>query len=510
MPAALAITFPCRVKALRASYAPPPAANDNALLHLVDESPHGACDALGRLTSATGPWGSSNYKYPPRGLPHKSKIYSQRDALGNILEKKVGNRTIGMTYNSTNRLTSHVDLDGSGNAIAGTSVNLSYDTRGNVTGLGAQLFTYDLAEQPRKLLGTVAGDYTYDGNLKRVKAVVAGKTIYNVYDAGGTLVHVDEATDGNKTDYIGKIVRIKNGTPTWLHMDHLGSAQTGTDALGAIAWREKYTPYGTTLTNPASNNDQAGFTGHIKDSATGLTYMQARYYDPLIGRFLSIDPVGFSVRSPGSFNRFSYTFNDPINRIDPDGEDSYLVSRKVVGNLNHAFVVVVDDNGAVTAQYSSGPQRGILGFRGKLVSHGRGTRLYEADAKAFKSLQNSSPDVARLNISAVKINASDPTVIAAGEAVNAALGTVDNPASGAPNYDLIPIFKQANSNSGGNAIRTLAETYDGNEPSTDTPPGGSHPGADQKNNVPSASFSISGGAIYGSRASGSRIKRKDE
>jgi RHS repeat-associated protein len=100
---------------------------------------------------------------------------------------------------------------------------------------------------------------------------------------------------------------------------------------------------------PGACDDQAGFTGrhcrgllrvdlihrikslgyaqptpkHIKDSATGLTYMQARYYDPLIGRFLSIDPVGFNGRNnPAFFNRYAYTFNDPVNLIDPDGNQA--------------------------------------------------------------------------------------------------------------------------------------------------------------------------------------------
>ena len=273
-------------------------------------------DALGRLTTATGSWRASAYKY---------------DALGNIREKTVGTRTLVMTYNQTNRLTSHTDSEGPTRA-------LSYDIRGNVTWLGSQRFTYDFADQPRKLLGDVTGDYTYDGNLKRVKSVVTKngvtKTIYNVYDASGTLVHVDETTDGRTTDYIGKIARIKTeggvSTPIWIHMDHLGSAQTMTSANGLVLCREQYTPYGTTLTNPMSNGDQAGFTGHIKDSATGLNYMQARYYDPLIGRFLSIDPVGFSPGQPQMFNRFAYVNNDPVNNIDPDGKDKVFVQ----GGLN--------------------------------------------------------------------------------------------------------------------------------------------------------------------------------
>ena len=49
----------------------------------------------------------------------------------------------------------------------------------------------------------------------------------------------------------------------------MGSAQAGTTEIGTVAWREHYTPYGETLVNNAANDDQAGFTGHIKDTKTG-------------------------------------------------------------------------------------------------------------------------------------------------------------------------------------------------------------------------------------------------
>ena len=60
----------------------------------------------------------------------------------------------------------------------------------------------------------------------------------------------------------------------------------------------------------------------LEDSATGLTYMQARYYDPVIGRFLSNDPVGFiaSGYDPRYVNRYAYAANEPINNTDPTGE----------------------------------------------------------------------------------------------------------------------------------------------------------------------------------------------
>ncbi|MCP2670107.1 RHS repeat-associated core domain-containing protein [Maricaulaceae bacterium EIL42A08] len=92
-------------------------------------------------------------------------------------------------------------------------------------------------------------------------------------------------------------------------------------------------PGGTT---PADKADNPGFTGQIRDAATGLTCAQARYYDPAIGRFLSIDPVGFAEGGPGYFNRYSYTFNDPVNHVDPNGE---FVLNAIGAGLNAALEV---------------------------------------------------------------------------------------------------------------------------------------------------------------------------
>lgn len=203
--------------------------------------------------------------------------------------------------------------------------------------LGGINIAYYKTNQISGISGDVTASYRYDGNKKRVVSVVDGKTIYNVFDASGALVHIDAAAHGTdpaeKTDYIAgagqtiaRIVTSGSGggsteTITYLHPDHLGSAQSGSDLNGQISWREQYSPFGETLNNIMSNEDRDGFTGHIRDKSTGLTYMQARYYDPGIGRFTSIDPVGFTeTGDPGMFNRYAYVGNDSVNAVDKTGK----------------------------------------------------------------------------------------------------------------------------------------------------------------------------------------------
>lgn len=186
----------------------------------------------------------------------------------------------------TNRAVQSIDSGPSGTRT------IAYDARGNVTTLGTLAFVYDMADQPRIVSSGVNGNYRYDGNLKRARAQVDGKTIYNVYDLSGALVHVDKATDNEETDYVsgpkGTLARITNNVVTYLHSDPLGSASSGTNASGTKVWTERYSPYGEALLGTSDNDDLDGFTGHIRDKVTGLNYMQARYQDPVIGRFLNI------------------------------------------------------------------------------------------------------------------------------------------------------------------------------------------------------------------------------
>jgi hypothetical protein len=108
-----------------------------------------------------------------------------------------------------------------------------------VTSNGPTGFTYDFANQPTALTGTGAASFAYDANLKRVKEVRGGKTVYTVYSrVTGGLIFRDEASDARKTDYVsvgGASLRLVNGaSPTYTHADALGSPLAATDAAGAI------------------------------------------------------------------------------------------------------------------------------------------------------------------------------------------------------------------------------------------------------------------------------------
>lgn len=123
-----------------------------------------------------------------------------------------------------------------------------------------------------------------------------------------------------------------SGTTTYIHTDGLRSPVAETNQSGAVTSRTRYEPYGAPTTGVYVQGP--GYTGHVTDAATGLSYMQQRYYDPMAGRFLSTDPV---LASPGSFNRYAYAQNNPYKYIDPDGRYSCIGSKSDCGLLADAM-----------------------------------------------------------------------------------------------------------------------------------------------------------------------------
>ncbi|HEY0199897.1 MAG TPA: RHS repeat-associated core domain-containing protein [Rhodanobacter sp.] len=110
------------------------------------------------------------------------------------------------------------------------------------------------------------------------------------------------------------------GTVHYYYTDPQGTPLAKTDASGTIIASYDYTPYGTAVTSMSGAPDGPGYTGHVNDPDTGLVYMQARYYDPAVGRFLSVDPAGSGANKSLDFSPYAYAADNPIKNIDPDGK----------------------------------------------------------------------------------------------------------------------------------------------------------------------------------------------
>ncbi|MBS0498835.1 MAG: RHS repeat-associated core domain-containing protein, partial [Proteobacteria bacterium] len=106
-------------------------------------------------------------------------------------------------------------------------------------------------------------------------------------------------------------------TTTYEHTDALRSPRYETSATGTLTRAELYTPYG----EPGDGKyvQAPGYTGHVTDAATHLTYAQQRYYDPVRGGFLSVDPVPTDPNTGANFNRYWYASDNPYRFRDPDG-----------------------------------------------------------------------------------------------------------------------------------------------------------------------------------------------
>lgn len=192
------------------------------------------------------------------------------DAVGNIKTKTLGAQALTYSYNSNNQLSS----------VTG-GYSFSYDGRGSITNNGKRSFTVNRANQ---MTSSGSVSYAYDGHNRRVKKVSGSTTQYSFYTKNGQFL----STTG------------QNGPTEYVYLGNQLVAQ---------------------VSQVATADDKPGYTGHLEDKDIGLTYMQQRYYDPVIGRFYSNDPVGFSADNPMMFNRYAYANNNPYKFTDPDGKE---------------------------------------------------------------------------------------------------------------------------------------------------------------------------------------------
>jgi RHS repeat-associated protein len=119
-------------------------------------------------------------------------------------------------------------------------------------------------------------------------------------------------------------------TDIYYHNDLAGTPMAATDGAGNVLWRQGYKPYGERLDPKAPAEQLPWYTGKAHVEAAGLSYYGARWYDPALGRFMGVDPVGFNEANLHSFNRYAYANNNPYKFVDLDGEQATSVLRPLL------------------------------------------------------------------------------------------------------------------------------------------------------------------------------------
>ena len=166
----------------------------------------------------------------------------------------------------------------------------------------------------------------------------AKDALQTAQDALATLLETQAQTQTSteKTANAKPVNIIYEKQQYYYHPDHLGSSSFVTDAKGKVYEHLEYFPFGETWAHEHSNTQRTPyrFTGKEYDETTGLYYYGARYYDPRTSVWQSVDPIlgeymsgqtNGGVFNPQNLGLYTYTANNPINLVDPNGESLKLV-----------------------------------------------------------------------------------------------------------------------------------------------------------------------------------------
>jgi RHS repeat-associated protein len=217
----------------------------------------------------------------------------------------------------------------------GITYKQEYNTENRISSI-MKLASGTCADQNPTL--TTKWDFAYDGDGTRVSTLTtpfdengAPQTAtLTAYYFGGAY----EVTNGLAKSYYRvaslwdnfagqTIMKDSNGDLSYFLTDHLGSVVAVTDEEGDLISQQRYLPFGgvrTNVTTPNSPNTDYGYTGQRNlDDDIGLMDYKARFYSPLLGRFISPDTVIPNLTQ--GLNRYSYVYNSPINYNDPSGHN---------------------------------------------------------------------------------------------------------------------------------------------------------------------------------------------
>lgn len=248
---------------------------------------------------------STTYSFGANTLGDLSYAY---DSLGNVVQRGGGFARTGLpqpvisaAYDAANELTNWngiaITYDNNGNMISDGANTFTWDTRNHLSALNGNALQYDVfGRRTQNASGT---GFLYDG-LNAVQELAGSTVTANLLTLG-----VDEVF--SRADSSGSFSFLT---------DNLGSTLALSDVNGSLTTSYTYNPFGGTTFAGLSSTNPYQFTGRENDG-NGIYYYRARYYNSILGRFISEDPAGFA---GGDTNLYAYVLDSPTNYTDPSGK----------------------------------------------------------------------------------------------------------------------------------------------------------------------------------------------
>ncbi|WP_026651744.1 RHS repeat-associated core domain-containing protein [Butyrivibrio proteoclasticus] len=278
--------------------------------------------------------GAYHYEYDNLGRLSKSSVNGELsasyeyDGFGNRSRMmEAGTETV-YEYDALDRLTRSVVKSGVGSEVVSS---YRYDRRGNQVALLSgdvvkKAFEFDAKGKMVKATDAAMGSttYKYNGLGYRVESLSPEHAVEYVCDISRDYYNLLERTVNGQDEkfvYDTNVVGMNKGGENYYYLqDELGSTMylTGTD--GAVVNAYSYDDFGKkTIRRNGQVSQPFAFTGYEDDEVSGLSYAQARYYDPMSGRFNAEDRVRGFIDEPETINHYNYCFNNPISLVDVDG-----------------------------------------------------------------------------------------------------------------------------------------------------------------------------------------------